>query len=162
MEAVLQIVGLGKMVGNGEIDEIDVARVKDAQPVTLKLDALPDVQLKGTVQEIAKSVAPKSEADRSNIAKLKIKVDAPANVPLRPGMRFRGEVETERLANVVQVPADAVFVTPDGPVAYKSTGDGVTKVKLVLGKRNASAIEVKSGLAPGDRVSRIDPDRSAP
>ncbi|HEX5061010.1 MAG TPA: HlyD family efflux transporter periplasmic adaptor subunit [Kofleriaceae bacterium] len=162
MEAVLQIVGLGKMVGNGEIDEIDVARVKDNQPVSIKLDALPDVQLKGTVQEIAKSVAPKSEADRSNIAKLKIKVDAPATVPLRPGMRFRGEVETERLANVVQVPADAVFVTPDGPVAYKSTGDGVTKVKLVLGKRNASAIEVKSGLAPGDRVSRIDPDRSAP
>ena len=162
MEAVVQIVGLGKMVGNGEIDEIDVARVRLDQPVSLKLDALPDVLLKGTVGEIAKSVAPKSQADPSNIVKLKIKVDAAANVPLRPGMRFRGEVETERLANVVQVPAEAVFVTPDGPVAYKSTGDGVTKVKLVLGKRNATTIEVKSGLAPGDRVSRVDPDRSTP
>jgi len=162
MEAVLQIVGLGKMVGKGEIDEIDIARVAINQPVSLKLDALPDVQLRGTVQEIAKSVAPKSQADPSNIVKLKIKVDAPANVPLRPGMRFRGEVESERLANVVQVPAEAVFVTADGPVAYKSTGDGVSKVKLVLGKRNATTIEVKSGLAPGDRVSRVDPDRSAP
>ncbi|HEY5946640.1 MAG TPA: hypothetical protein VIV40_14155, partial [Kofleriaceae bacterium] len=62
----------------------------------------------------------------------------------------------------VQVPAEAVFVTPDGPVAYRSTGDGVTKVKLTLGKRNGTAIEVKSGLAPGDRVSRIDPERSEP
>ncbi len=162
MEAVVQIVGLGKMVGNGEIDEIDIARVTVGQQVSIKLDALPDVQLKGTVQEIAKSVAPKSEADRSNIAKLKIQVEAPPNVPLRPGMRFRGEVETERVAGAVQVPADAVFVTPDGPVAYKSSGDGVTKVKLVLGKRNSTAIEVKSGLLPGDRVSRVDPQRSAP
>src|SRR5262249_31329623 len=79
MEAVLQIVGLGKMVGKGEIDEIDVARVAVEQPVTIKLDALPDVQLRGTVEDIAKSVAPKSEADPSNIAKLKIKVEAPQN-----------------------------------------------------------------------------------
>lgn len=162
MEAVIQIVGLGKMIGNGEIDEIDIARVAVDQPVSLKLDALPDVQLRGKVESIAKAVAPKSQADPSNIAKLKIQVDAPPSVPLRPGMRFRGEVETERLANVVQVPADAVFVTPDGPVAYRESGGEVTRVKLVLGKRNATAIEVKSGLSPGDRVSRVDPTRSAP
>ena len=30
-------------------------------------------------------------------------------------------------------------------------------VKLTLGRRNASAIEVKAGLAPGDRVSRVQP-----
>jgi hypothetical protein len=76
-------------------------------------------------------------------------------------MRFRGEVETERLSAVVQVPAEAVFVTPDGPVAYKATGDEVTRVKLTLGKRNASMIEVKAGLAPGDRVSRVDPEEAA-
>jgi HlyD family secretion protein len=162
MEAVLQIVGLSKMVGKGEIDEIDIARVNLGQQVSLKLDALPDVQLRGAVEEIAKSVAPKSQADPSNIVKLKIKVDAPPNTPLRPGMRFRGQVETERIAGALQVPAEAVFVTPDGPVVYRSTGDGLSKVKVTLGKRNATAIEVKSGLAPGDRVSRIDPERSEP
>jgi HlyD family secretion protein len=162
MEAVLQIVGLSKMVGKGSIDEIDIARVAVGQPVSLKLDALPDVQLRGTVEEIAKSVAPKSQADPSNTVKLKIKVDAPPNVPLRPGMRFRGEVETERIAATVQVPAEAVFVTPKGPVVYRSTSDGLTAVSVTLGKRNATAIEVKSGVVAGDRVSRIDPERSAP
>jgi len=72
-------------------------------------------------------------------------------------MRFRGEVETEKLVQVVQVPVEAVFVTAEGPVAYRKQGSGFEKVKLVLGKRSASAIEVKSGLAPGDRVSRVDP-----
>jgi hypothetical protein len=72
-------------------------------------------------------------------------------------MRFRGQIETEKLAKVVQVPADAVFVTPEGPVAYRESGGALEAVKLVLGKRNGTAIEVKSGLAPGDRVSRVAP-----
>jgi hypothetical protein len=163
MEAVIQIVGLGKMVGNGEIDEIDMARVAVGQPVSLKLDALPDAQLRGSVQEIAKSVAPKSEADPSNVVKLKIAVDAPGGIPLRPGMRFRGEIETARLAGVVQIPAEAVFVTDGGPVAYRAAdGGSVSAVKLTLGRRNATTIEVTSGLAPGDRVSRTDPAQSGP
>ena len=162
MESIVQIVGLGKMVGNGQIDEVDFARVTVGNSVALHLDALPDANLRGSIESIGKSVGPKSHTDPSAVVKVKIKVDSKEGVPLRPGMRFRGEIETERIANCVQVPAEAVFVTPDGPVAYKATGGGVTKVKLTLGKRNATAIEVKAGLAPGDRVSRVDPERSAP
>jgi multidrug resistance efflux pump len=80
METVVQIVGLGKMVGNGEVDEIDMARVAVGQAVTLHLDALPDVQLRGSVESMAKAVSPKSQADPSNVVKLKIKVDAAAGV----------------------------------------------------------------------------------
>jgi hypothetical protein len=72
-------------------------------------------------------------------------------------MRFRGEIETTVVPQVVQVPADAVFVTPSGPVAYRAAGGRLEAVPLVLGRRNAGAIEVKRGLAPGDRVSTIDP-----
>ena len=90
------------------------------------------------------------------MAHLQISLDK-TTVPLRPGMRFRGQVETEKLAQVVQVPVEAVFVTADGPVAYRKQGSGVERVKLELGKRSTTEIEVKSGLAPGDLVSRIDP-----
>ena len=75
---------------------------------------------------------------------MKIAID-PTTAPLRPGMRFRGLVETERRAAVVQVPLDAVFATPEGPVAYKDTGGGaLAKVKLVVGKRSATMVEVTS------------------
>jgi multidrug resistance efflux pump len=132
-EGVIQIVGLGKMVGNGEVDEIDIARIAVGQAVAVRLDALPDVKVAGTVESIAKAVAPKSRVDRSNIVKIKIEIDAGNDVPLRPGMRFRGQVDTEKLASVIQIPADAVFVTPEGPVAYKADGDDITKVKLQVG-----------------------------
>jgi len=155
-ETVLQVVGLGKMQGKGIVDEVDLARIRTNEPVTLRLDALPDVKLTGHIDQIEKSVGAKSNTDPSRVAKLVIALDK-TTVPLRPGMRFRGEVETEKLVQVVQVPVEAVFVTAEGPVAYRKQGSGFEKVKLVLGKRSASAIEVKSGLAPGDRVSRVDP-----
>ncbi|HEY0251685.1 MAG TPA: hypothetical protein VGC41_09170, partial [Kofleriaceae bacterium] len=91
------------------------------------------------------------------VAKLSIAL-LPTTVPLRPGMRFRGQVETEVLPKVIQVPTEAVFVRADGPVAFRDTGHGVERVKLVLGKRSATMIEVTTGLAPGDHVSRIDPE----
>ncbi len=156
MEDVISIVGLGKMIGTGQIDEIDLAKVAPNQVVTIRLDALPDVQLAGHVDSIANSVQRKSQNDPSKIVKLKLALD-PTKEPLRPGMRFRGQIETEKLPKVVQVPADAVFITGDGPVAYRDSDGKLERVKLTLGRRNASAIEVKAGLAPGDRVSRVEP-----
>ncbi len=157
MEDVLQIVGLGHMLGNGQVDEVDMARLAGRQPVVLRLDALPDVQLKGTVASIASAVQAKSNTDPSKIVKLKIALE-PTTVPLRPGMRFRGQVETAHRTNVVQIPAEAVFATPDGPVAYRQTTGGLERVRLSLGSRTPAMIEVTSGLGPGDRVSRVDPE----
>jgi len=157
MEDVLQIVELGHMLGNGHVDEVDMARLAAHQPVVLRLDAMPDVQLHGAVASVARTVQAKSNTDPSKVVKLKITID-PTTVPLRPGMRFRGQVETEHLPDVVQVSADAVFVTPDGPVAFRQAGDGLERVRIALGRRTATTIEVTSGLAPGERVSRVDPD----
>jgi len=156
MENVVQIVGLDHMRGDGQVDEVDVARVADHQPVVLRLDAMPDVELHGAVQSIARSVQARSRTDPSKVVKLTIAID-PTRVPLRPGMRFRGQIETERVAGAVVVPAEAVFAAPDGAVAYRRTGGGFERVRLALGRRTATMIEVRSGLAPGDRVSRSDP-----
>ncbi len=156
MEEVMDIVGLGKMIGKGVVDEVDIARVAPGQPVALRLDALPDVELSGTVTDLARNIEPKSAADPSKIEKLKIAIAA-TKVPLRPGMRFRGNVEIERIKNAVIVPVDCVFVKPDGAVAYRKHGTGYERVKLELGKRSASAIEVIKGLEPGDQVARTEP-----
>jgi HlyD family secretion protein len=157
MADVLQVVALGHMLGQGQVDEVDMARLAEHQPVVLRLDAMPDLQLRGTVASVARTVQAKSNTDPSKIVKLKIAID-PTTVPLRPGMRFRGQIETEHLPDVVQVPADAVFVTPEGPVAYRKTSGGLERVRLGLGHRTPTMIEVVSGLAPGDRVSRTDPE----
>lgn len=160
MQSVLQVVSLDKMIGKGLVDEVDLARVVEGQPVSLRLDALPDVQLHGQVKTIAKSVEARSHTDPSRVAKVELSLEVGKH-PLRPGMRFRGEIEAARVPGVLVIPAEAVFVTAEGPVAFRVKDGEVEPVRLQLGRRNATSIEVVSGLAAGDRVSRVDP-RSAP
>jgi HlyD family secretion protein len=157
MEAVVQVVSLDKMIGEGEIDEVDVARVADGQPVTLRLDALPDVVLRGHVERIARGVRAKSHNDPSKVVGVRLVLDASGDRRLRPGMRFRGEIETRRVDGALVVPAEAVFVTATGPVAYRLRGGGLEAVPLTLGARSSRGLQVLSGLAAGDRVSRVDP-----
>jgi multidrug efflux pump subunit AcrA (membrane-fusion protein) len=156
MQTFMQIVGLGVMVGNAQVDEVDVARIARGQRVSLQFDALPDVVVRGTLDSIAKTVQPRSDTDPSKIVRVKITVE-PTKAALRPGMRFRGRIETLRVPDVVQVQRDAVFITPYGPVAYLETSGDLAAVPLVLGRRSLETIEVISGLSPGDRVSRVEP-----
>jgi multidrug efflux pump subunit AcrA (membrane-fusion protein) len=157
METVLEVASLDHMVGDGEIDEVDSSKVKAGQPVLLRVDAHAETALRGTVKSIANIVQRQSQANPSRIVKLAIELDQKGGVPLRPGMRFRGRVETGRVPAVVLVPAEAVFITGEGPVAFRKTSDGeVEKVRLELGPRSDTSIQVLSGLSPGDEVSRVN------
>jgi multidrug efflux pump subunit AcrA (membrane-fusion protein) len=154
-DVILRVVGLGAMTGRGHVQEIDVARVSVRQPVTLRIDALPDATLHGAVTRIASSVQTWAVG---KVVQLDVAID-PTSAALRPGMSFRGQIEIARVPGTILVPAEAVFVRPDGPVAYRETGRGLERVHLELGRRSAEAIEVVSGLGAGDRVSRVDPER---
>ncbi len=157
METVLEVAALDHMVGDGEIDEVDSSKVKSGQPVLLRVDAHAESALRGRVKSIANLVQRQSQANPSRVVKLTIELEQSGGLPLRPGMRFRGRVETGRLPAAVLVPAEAVFITAEGPVAFKKTADGeVEKVRLKLGPRGDGTIQVLDGLAPGDEVSRVN------
>jgi hypothetical protein len=116
--------------------------------------------VRGSVASVATSVVAASDADPNKLVQLQIAIAPAAGAGLRPGMRFRGEIEVQRIAGAVQVPAEAVFIDPDGPVAYRDTAHGLERVALRLGRRTADAIEVEAGLAAGDRVARIAPEEA--
>ncbi|HYU16695.1 MAG TPA: HlyD family efflux transporter periplasmic adaptor subunit [Candidatus Acidoferrum sp.] len=161
METVVEVAGLDRMVGDGQIDEVDSSKVRTGQRTTLRLDAHSDTEIVGRIASIARTVQRQSRESPARIVKLEIALDQTGGLALRPGMRFRGRIETGRVKDAVKVPAEAVFVTGRGPVAYRRAGGGWEAVRLETGRRNLTSIEVLSGLAPGDEVSRIDLERGA-
>jgi HlyD family secretion protein len=157
METVLEVASLDHMVGDGEIDEVDSSKVVAGQPVVVRVDAHAETPLGGRVKSIANVVQRQSQGNPSRIVKLTIELDKTGGLPLRPGMRFRGRVETGRVPGAVLVPAEAVFITADGPVAFRRTSGGeAEKVRLRLGAKSDRSIQVLSGLSPGDQVSRVN------
>ena len=160
-EKVLSIVSLDEMLAQGMVAEIYASKVAVGQPVRLRLDALPDVDFTGRVASIADVVQRKAEDLPQQVVRMEISLDTTDPQRMRPGMRFRGSVETGRVDDALIVPIDAVFIGADGPVAYRATDDGHETVKLEIGARNQTSVQVLSGLREGDRVSRIDLGRRA-
>lgn len=158
-EKVIETAALDEMIAKGEIDEVDAAKAAVGQRVTFKLDAVPDVTFGGTVKAIGKTVQRQSKKNPLKVMKLEIVLDKTDSVRMRPGMRFRGAAETARIKNTLMVPSSAVFVTVQGPVAYKKTRSGFEAMPLKLGNRNKDWVEVLGGLQEGDAVSRVDLSR---
>jgi len=160
-ERILEIPDLSVMRGEGEVDESDAGKISVGQKVRFRLEAHPDSEFTGKIASIWSTVQKQSWRSPVKVVKLVVALDATDPRKMRPGMRFRGVIETGRVAGALLVPADTVFPTDAGPVAFRRTFTGYGRRVLALGARNATSVEVKSGLDPGDRIARRDLDALA-
>lgn len=151
-EKILEIPDLDRLVAEGEVAEAHMGRLTSGSRVTLRLDAHPDQTYGGTVGAIRWAVEKKSRHDPKKVVKLEIELDETDVDRMRPGMRFRGEIEVERLAGVLVVREEAVFVEPEGVAVYVRRLTGERRVEPRLGSRNRSLFAVEEGLEEGDRV----------
>jgi HlyD family secretion protein len=151
-QGVLELPDLRRLVAEGKVDEAEMGRLRSGQPVQLRLDALPDETFKGTVRSVSKSVENRSENDPARVVEVQIGLDAADPARMRPGMRFRGDVEVERVRGILCLPLAAVDPRPGAPAVTVVSGLGSARVTPRLGRRDDKCIEVISGLAAGDRV----------
>lgn len=164
-EVVLSIPDLTEMKGDGFVDEADGGPVHEGQPITLRLEARPDFDLKGKVARIGRTV--RQQSWRTPVKGFRVELALEKTEPtfMRPAMRFRGEIETGRVPGVLLVPRDAVFLRDDGPVVWVRRALGWREAPVRLGRRNRTQVEVVAGLAEGDRLSPVDlaaaPDEDA-
>lgn len=151
-ERAIEIPDLSVMLGRGEVDEADSGKLAEGQRVTLRLDALPDLELGGRVAAVTRAVERRSWDSPLKVVRLEVALDRTDPDTMRPGMRFRGTVEIGRAVGVVTVPAAALQPTADGPVVWRRTALGATRTAVEVGARNDELAEVRSGLAAGDWV----------
>ena len=151
-QSVLEIPDLLALVGDGTVDEAEMGRLATGQPVRLRLDAHPDQAYRGRVAAVRQSVENRSVADPARVARVQIALQAIDRDTMRPGMRFRGEVEVGRVPSVLCLPLAAVEPGTGGPTVRVRRGLGEERVRPRLGRRDAHCVEVLGGLAAGDRV----------
>lgn len=151
-ETVVEIPDLGRMQASGQVDEALAGRLAVGQPVDLRLDAHPDRTYRGRVESIQRTVQRKSVRSPLKVVALTIVLDETDPQRMRPGMRFRGTIEAERVADTLVVPEEAIIPTPEGGVVIVGTPFGRRQVEPTFGRRNAELFEVLDGLDEGDRL----------
>jgi multidrug resistance efflux pump len=149
---VLSIPDLDRMRAEGRVAEADVGRLAVGQPVTLRLDSYPDVEYRGRLRRIGRAVENRSRHSPEKVVAVEIDLERTDASRMRPGMRFRGRVEVDRVEGVLTAPAGAVFPTADGAAVHRRTLLGRELLHPTLGRRNDELFEVVSGLEEGDRV----------
>lgn len=159
-EEVLELPDLRAMMAEGEVDEADSGKLAEGQRVTLQLDAHPDLEFTGLVGSIWKTVRRKTWRNPLKVARLEIDLDETDTRRMRPGMRFRGKLETERVEDALLLPVDAVFLGEHGPLVYRGGLFGHEAVRVKLGRRNEDYVEVLEGLEEGDSVSLVELDNA--
>jgi len=137
--------------------EADRGRVELGQPVTLRLEAVPDKEHKGRINEIS----PLAKLDYSSYPtrksfELRVQLEQP-DARLRAGMTAALQIEVERLAHSIVIPAQAVFDKGGRMVAYVLTNGSFQERALKVGRRSAGQVLIASGVMQGERVALKDP-----
>jgi HlyD family secretion protein len=155
-ETVLGLPDLSEMRADGLVDEADGGGVESGQKVTIRLEARPDLDVHGRVRTVGRTVRQKSWRNPVKVYKVDIALDRTDSAVMRPNMRFRGEIETGRVAGLLLVPRDVVFLRDGGPVVWARRALGWREVPVRLGRSNRRQIEVVAGLEEGERLSPTD------
>lgn len=155
-EKVVEIPNLQAMKAEGEVDEALAGAIRAGQKVSMHLDAHPDVEFRGSIKQIARTVQRRSRTDPAKIVRLEIELEKTDATRMRPGMRFRGKIQTGLVLGVLVVPLETVCTDGGSPVLLRRKFFGFEIVPVSLGQQNQDVVEVRSGLGEGNLVARRD------
>ncbi|MBU3699042.1 MAG: efflux RND transporter periplasmic adaptor subunit [Candidatus Kapabacteria bacterium] len=176
---ILRIADLSTMNAWVQVDENDVAQINVGDTARIKVDALPDVELRGLVYEISHSPIVSGQGTQEEVVnfQVRIRIIDPEH-RMRPGMSCSVDIETETKSNVLAVPIQSVTMQQEAAAStpdtedYRKTDRKAAAVKskrpqsivwvvnngqvaarpVTTGISDQGYLEVMNGLKVGDKV----------
>jgi HlyD family secretion protein len=178
---ILEVSDLSEMQVDAQIDETNIANVKNEQKAKVRISAFPDKEFNGEVKLVGLDIADqRSMGGNNNFGggsqqgrwyRAKVVVDTEGKrVPA--GLSADVDIETQRHENVIKVPTQAVMGRPvdELPEAIKNRpevdknkqlatvcfvlgDDGKAKITpVIIGASDMTHTQITSGLKDGDRL----------
>jgi len=136
-----------------QVDEADIAQVRENQKADIFTAAYPDTPLAGTVQSIA-SVARAKPGQQSLSFLVKILLDEQDTMVIRPGMSVRADIYTASSEETLAVPVQAVRYDEDADEGTK----GKNEQAFVFVMENGKAVrkDVETGISSDSDQEILD------
>ena len=142
-----------------QVDEADIAQVREGQNADIFAAAYPDTPLSGTIQSIA-SVARQTPGQASLSFLVKILLDEQDSMTIRPGMSVRADIYTQTSEETLAIPVQAVLYDEDADdegkeeqtyVFVMQDGKAIRK-DVEVGISSDSDQEITDGLEEGESI----------
>lgn len=153
-QAAVQVVDSSEFYVELSIDESDVVDIAEGQSVTLRLDALPEAEVTGTIERI--SITPDEEST-TVVYRARVRLD-PTEANIRVGMSTTATITTRQLDDVLVVPNRFIRIDRDTQQAFvtvqRAEGE-FEEIPVELGERNSNFSQITSGVEPGQRIVQV-------
>jgi RND family efflux transporter MFP subunit len=128
-----------------EVDEEDIAQIREGQRALLRADAFAGQVLNARVTQIT----PKGDATRKAY---RVRLALPEDTPLMIGMTVEANIVLRETANAVLIPPAAL----SGDHVFVAQGEVARRRQVTVGVQGPRAVEIRQGIAAGDVVV-LDP-----
>lgn len=142
---------MDRLLFRGTVDEIDVGKLREGMPVEIKIGALPDARVQGTVRRISLK-AQKEENATTFPVEIELTQTA-GDATLRAGLSANAEIIIQRRERVLTVPERVVTFAGDTAWVNVRAADGTAQKRVIrTGLSDAVQVEVLGGLREGESV----------
>jgi HlyD family secretion protein len=131
------------------VDEPELGRVAEGQPVTITWDALPGKQWHGTVERKPASIQPLGSRQ---VGEVICSIENPGR-ELIPGANVNAEIRTAVVEGALVVPKETLRHDAQGDYVFALTGDTIARRPVKKGASSVTEVQVVQGLAEGDAVA---------
>lgn len=142
---ILRIVDNSRLEATLNVPERELATLQAGQPVRMQVDALPGRTFEGRVDRVAPVVDAGSGTFRVICA-------FSGDTLLQPGMFGRFRIDYDQRADVLTIPRQALLDDEGEPAVYVTRDALAVRTPVELGHLDAGFVEIRGGLAIGDRV----------
>ena len=150
---LLKLPDVTQMMIEIKVHESHVRQVKPNLGAYITIDSLPDQQFTGVVRKVAVLPDTTSRFYNPNMKVYATEVWINETLSdIKPGVSGRAEVVVTNLMQVLTIPIQAVTTVKGQQVCYVQRGERDVTVPVEVGLFNDRMIEIRTGLAEGDRV----------
>lgn len=159
---ILELPDLSSVYLIARLDEADRGRLRNGQTAAIRADAVADREYQATITDISLLARvdfsggwpPTKQFD------MQITLTNP-DARLRPGMSALARIAVGQIADVLTVPAKAIFMDGGRPSVYRFTGRKFVAVPIEVIRRDREQTAVKGALQGGDRIALVSPVEAA-
>ncbi|HKW41284.1 MAG TPA: efflux RND transporter periplasmic adaptor subunit [Gemmatimonadales bacterium] len=152
---LMRMAAMRDLIFRGTVDEIDVGRLREGMPVTIKIGALPNASVKGRLEKIWLKA---HKEEQATVFPIEITLTEVSGATLRAGYSANAEVIIARRDSVLYIPERLITYRNDSSFVTIRNGAAKTEERRIkTGLSDAINIEVLEGVQPGDSIVEPPP-----
>jgi len=153
------IADMRDLIFKGTVDEIDVGKITVGISCRIKVGALPEAVVTGTLSRIAPQAR---RAEGATLFDVEIELDPGQDILLRAGYSANADIVIREKTDIVLIPERLVLFEDDGDSIFVEVpGENpeaeAVKVAVTLGLSDGLNVEILSGIDAGDEIVQRPP-----